>query len=387
MPKIDKQIIDKILETAKIEEVIQDCLGSYGSGNRAGLKKTGVRYKALCPFHDDRSLGSFIVYPKGNCYKCFSCGAKGGVVEFLMEHEKLSYPDAIRWLGKKYHIDVDNVDVDWKYTPKPAPPPMPTLEFPMPMVKRTQADLSTDNLVTWIRKGINWDYVQRARVEQMLNDYHVGHGKNGHTIFWQLDENSKVLTGKMMKYKSDGHRDKSAPWNFDFVHAALYRDERLPQYDELKTDEVQTLFGMHLLPKTKGQVNIVESEKTAVIMSVLYGCGNGIWMATGGKQNLKREKLLPIIETGRRIVLYPDRDAIDEWEKLMDDIDYKNMVMNTEPVRKWWMPEDGEKADIADVVLRMMGADKKKKADEGLSEAMREHKALKMLIERFNLHT
>ena len=102
MPKIDKQIIDKILEAAKIEEVIQDCLGSYGSGNRAGLKKTGVRYKALCPFHDDHSLGSFIVYPKGNCYKCFSCGAKGGVVEFLMEHEKLSYPDAIRWLGKKY---------------------------------------------------------------------------------------------------------------------------------------------------------------------------------------------------------------------------------------------------------------------------------------------
>jgi hypothetical protein len=97
--------------------------------------------------------------------------------------------------------------------------------------------------------------------------------------------------------------------------------------------------------------------------------------------------LLPIIETGRRIVLYPDRDAIDEWEKLMDDIDYKNMVMNTEPVRKWWMPEAGEKADIADVVLRMMGADKKKKGDEGLSETMREHKALKMLIERFNLHT
>ena len=101
MPKIDKQIIDKILETAKIEEVIQDCLGSYGSGNRAGLKKTGVRYKALCPFHDDRSLGSFIVYPKGNCYKCFSCGAKGGVVEFLMEHEKLSYPDPLEYGSPK----------------------------------------------------------------------------------------------------------------------------------------------------------------------------------------------------------------------------------------------------------------------------------------------
>jgi DNA primase len=54
MAKIDKNIIDKILETAKIEEVIKDCLGSYGSGNKSGLKKTGVRYEALCPFHDDK---------------------------------------------------------------------------------------------------------------------------------------------------------------------------------------------------------------------------------------------------------------------------------------------------------------------------------------------
>ena len=70
MPKIDKQIIDKILDTAKIEEVIQDCLGSYGSGNRAGLKKTGV-IQGSCPFHDDKSM-VFHRLSKGNCYKCFS---------------------------------------------------------------------------------------------------------------------------------------------------------------------------------------------------------------------------------------------------------------------------------------------------------------------------
>ena len=53
MPKIDKLTIDKIMDVAKIEEVIQDCLGSYGPNNPNGLKKSGVRYKALCPFHDD----------------------------------------------------------------------------------------------------------------------------------------------------------------------------------------------------------------------------------------------------------------------------------------------------------------------------------------------
>ena len=122
---IQRNIIDKILETAKIHEVIQDCLGSYGPENRAGLKKSGVRYEALCPFHEDRSLGSFKVYPKGNCYKCFSCGAKGGVIDFLIEHEHLTYPDAIRWLGKKYDIPVDDIPVDWEYTPRPAPPVVP----------------------------------------------------------------------------------------------------------------------------------------------------------------------------------------------------------------------------------------------------------------------
>ena len=374
MPKIDKQIIDKILEKAKIEEVIQECLGSYGPNNRAGLKKTGVRYKALCPFHGDRSLGSFIVYPKGNCYKCFSCGAKGGVVEFLMEHEKLSYPDAIRWLGKKYNIDVDNVDVDWTYTPKPAPPPMPTLELPMPMVKRTQVDLTTDNLVNWIRKGINWDYVQRTRVEQMLTDYHVGHGKNGHTIFWQIDESGKVRTGKMMKYRTDGHRDKQASWSFDFIHSVLskhwdaerreWTDEPPYPYPDIYNPDKEephiTFFGMHLLNKyRKATIKLVESEKTALLMTIAYGNHDQqLWMACGGLEMITRERLKPLIDQGRNIILYPDRDGIDKWKIKAEQMHYDRLTIDTTPVTEWWREEDGEKADIADVVIRMLNNSK-----------------------------
>ena len=76
MAKISKLIIEKILEAAKIEEVIEDSLGTYDQNNRSGIKKRGVRYHALCPWHDDRHLGSFVIYPKGNCYKCFVCGKK-----------------------------------------------------------------------------------------------------------------------------------------------------------------------------------------------------------------------------------------------------------------------------------------------------------------------
>ena len=376
MPKIEKNKIDKVLESAKIEEVIKDCLGSYGPDNKAGLKKVGVRYEALCPFHDDKSLGSFVVYPKGNCYKCFACGAKGGVVDFLMKHEGLSYPDAIRWLGKKYNIDVDGVDVNWTYTPRPAPPPLDLLTLPMPMVKKTMKAIAQDNLVKWILNDIRWDYVQSLRVMPVLAEYCVGHGKNGHTIFWQIDEAKRVRTGKMMKYYPQGHpkfghRDKEASWNFDFIHSTLSRhwDEEhgvmtdeppypFPQiYNPDKQEPQLTFFGMHLLDKygKSATVNIVESEKTAVLMAIAYGNhATQVWMACGGLEMITRERLKPIIDRGRRIVLFPDRDGIEKWKVKAEQMHYERISIDTKPVTEWWKPEDGEKADIADVVIRII---------------------------------
>ena len=356
MSRIEQNVIDKILDTARIEEVIQDCIGSYDSGNKSGLKKTGVRYEALCPFHDDKSLGSFKVYPKGNCYKCFSCGAKGGVIEFLMEHEKLSFPDALRWLGKKYSIPVDDVPVGWTYTPRPAPPPLPMLELPASMVMRTMKAIDDDNLVKWMRMGIAWDDVQRYRLEKNLFDYHVGHGKNGHTIFWQMDQNGKIRTGKMMKYRPDGHRDKEATWNFDFIHSALFRDPRLTQYDEDKMEAHLTFFGMHLIERfPNATIKLVESEKTAILMATAYGNHTmQIWLACGGLEMITRERLQPLIDQHRRIILYPDRDGIEKWKMKAEQMHYDRLAIDTEPVTKWWKPEDGEKADIADVVVRML---------------------------------
>ena len=376
MPKIERNKIDKVLESAKIEEVIKDCLGSYGPDNKAGLKKVGVRYEALCPFHDDKSLGSFVVYPKGNCYKCFACGAKGGVVDFLMKHEGLSYPDAIRWLGKKYNIDVDSVDVNWTYTPRPAPPPLDLLTLPMPMVKKTMTAIAQDNLVKWIMNDIRWDYVQSLRVMPVLTEYCVGHGKNGHTIFWQIDEQKRVRTGKMMKYYPQGHpkfghRDKEASWNFDFIHSTLSRhwDEEngvmtdeppypFPNiYNPDKQEPQLTFFGMHLLDKygKSATVNIVESEKTAVLMAIAYGNhATQVWMACGGLEMITRERLKPIIDRGRRIVLFPDRDGREKGRVKAEQMHYERLSIDTKPVTEWWKPEDGEKADIADVVIRII---------------------------------
>lgn len=404
MPKIEKNKIDKVLESAKIEEVIKDCLGSYSPDNKAGLKKVGVRYEALCPFHDDKSLGSFVVYPKGNCYKCFSCGAKGGVVDFLMDHEKLSYPDAIRWLGKKYNIDVDGVDVNWTYTPRPAPPPLDLLTLPIPMVQKTMQGLAQDNLVKWIMNDIRWDYVQSLRVMPVLAEYCVGHGKNGHTIFWQIDEQKRVRTGKMMKYYPQGHpkfghRDKEASWNFDFIHSTLSRhwDEEngvmtdeppypFPNiYNPDKQEPQLTFFGMHLLDKygKSATVNIVESEKTAVLMAIAYGNhATQVWMACGGLEMITRERLKPIIDRGRRIVLFPDRDGIEKWKVKAEQMHYERLSIDTKPVTEWWKPEDGEKADIADVVIRIINNSTELKT---IDQVRKEMPQANGLIDKLNL--
>ena len=394
--KIQKYIIDKILDTADIVDVV---------GDFVTLKKKGVRYTGLCPFHKDRHDGNFIVHPVKQCYKCFTCGAKGGVVDFLMNHEKLSYPDAIRYLGKKYNIETDMTD--FNYTPpppRPKPEPLPTLELPKHLMAGTLVDtaLAQDNLVRWIRMGIKWDTVQRKRVEEMIGLYNIGHGKNGHTIFWQIDENGQLRTGKMMKYRTDGHRDKQASWNFDFIHATLrrHRDPVTGEttdeppypyphlYDPDKQEAQVTFFGLHLLDKWKRKgidqtVCIVESEKTALLMAIAYGNhAKQVWIACGGLEMLTRERLKPLTDQHRRIILYPDRDGIDKWRIKAEQLHYDRITLDTTPVTKWWKPEDGEKADIADVVIRSINESQPITTIEEVAEAMPETKEL---IDKLNL--
>ena len=69
------------------------------------LRKSGVNYKGLCPFHDDKTP-SFMVSPARQICKCFSCGEGGNAVNFLMKHEQITYPEALRWLAKKYNIEI-----------------------------------------------------------------------------------------------------------------------------------------------------------------------------------------------------------------------------------------------------------------------------------------
>ncbi len=93
---IEQGTVDRILDTAQITDVVQDFVN---------LKRRGVNYLGLCPFHNEKTP-SFTVSPAKGIFKCFGCGQAGNSVGFIMEHEQLTYPEALKYLAKKYSIDV-----------------------------------------------------------------------------------------------------------------------------------------------------------------------------------------------------------------------------------------------------------------------------------------
>ena len=94
---IDNNTVEKILEVAEITEVVQDFVS---------LKKRGVNYIGLCPFHNEKTP-SFTVSPAKGIFKCFGCGKGGNSVNFIMEHEHLNYYEALKFLAKKFHIEFE----------------------------------------------------------------------------------------------------------------------------------------------------------------------------------------------------------------------------------------------------------------------------------------
>lgn len=94
---IPKETVDQIIETSRVEEVV---------GDYVNLKKRGANLLGLCPFHNEKTP-SFTVSPSKGIYKCFGCGKAGSSVNFIMEHEHYSYPEALRFLANKYNIEIE----------------------------------------------------------------------------------------------------------------------------------------------------------------------------------------------------------------------------------------------------------------------------------------
>ena len=351
MPKIRDDVVRAVIDRAKIEDVV----GEFVTLRRAGVNMTGI-----CPFHDDKHDGNFIVRPStiseknhGNTYRCFVCDAKGGPVQFLMNAERMTFPDAIRWLGRKYCVEVDDVPVNWTPPPpRPTPPPPPVLEIPRSWVRRTM-DLAVPDKILflyWLWM-LPWSQQQRARLAETLWTYCVGGWRDGRVVFWGIDHEGVPRAAKLMRYVEDGHRDKTQHPGW------IYNQEGCREVcDPDNHTIVKPLFGAHLLKRYPDAiVNIVESEKTALIMANFYGqLDRQLWIACGGLKHLHLDSMQPLIDMGRTVWLWPDKDGVDEWQQVADKLGSDRVNIYTKFFETCWREEDGPKADAADITIRMM---------------------------------
>lgn len=371
---IDKFTIEKIMAATNIVDVIGDFFD---------LQKRGVEYRCLCPFHEDKTLGNFSINPNKGIYKCFSCGAGGNAVDFLMNYHgtRLTYPDALRYLAGKYSIPIPEDDDDqqrWAHV-KPAQPRKiqevrkQMLIMPREIVMLTMGSMPqavTDEQRQWLmpllamvqQPNVFIDWLtslpwsnhpannQRKRLPQTLWRYCVGRWAD-RVVFWQIDMMGRPRGGKLMRYLPDGHRDKQQ--NPGWLHNQDGIRQRL---DLANYEYHSTLFGAHLIPQhPAATVNIVESEKTALIMANAQGTPDTeLWVACGGIKFMKPEVVAWLIQHGRKVMLWPDRDGQQEWRDKIKHIDGAERLITTAFIERNWTEADGPKADVADIMLRHM---------------------------------
>ena len=361
MARIDKITEDKIKQATDIVAVISDWVT---------LRKSGVEYVGLCPFHDDHTPTNFKVSKAKQMYKCFACGEGGDVFTFLEKKANLKYGDALLYLANKFSVYVPDEDHKererWQHI-KPAKPrdvadvepEKQMLIMPREWVSKTMKSDMPCVFIDWLR-SLPWANVatnnQRQRVDEMLWQYCVGRWTQGRVVFWYIDEQGRPRGGKIMTYMTDGHRyheKKGEPNSTTWVHWQRGKSGQ-PLCDMKTYGYRHLLFGSHLLNRyPNATVNIVESEKTALICAIAYGHPErNLWLACGGLDFFKPEHIKPLIDSGRRIWMWPDKDGVKAWREKLNSVLSDRVTMTTKFIDDNWLPEDGEKADVADIILR-----------------------------------
>jgi len=243
---------------------------------------------------------------------------------------------------KQYFQD-NNISFDTPqpkaYKPRPVTPPQKPVSFiPVEVFKASLKAHETNHFVQFL---INLFGVEVA--SQLVSRYFIATSKhwNGATVFWQIDTQGKVRTGKIMLYSpTTGKRVKNLELPVYWVHKAL----KQPEF-ELR----QCLFGEHLLIDKTKPVAIVESEKTAVIASVYLP--QFVWVAVGSLTNLNAEKCS--ILKGRTVTLFPDLNGFDKWSSKAKELSHLAIFTVSDLLeRKATEAEKKQGFDLADYLIK-----------------------------------
>jgi len=246
----------------------------------------------------------------------------------------------------------------------------------------TLTNYSKNNFVQFLNTKF-----KSSEVKKLLKDYKIGTATNWHnaTIFWQMDEENRIRGGKIISYTSKGKRTQYINW----VHAIQLKRNQIPEFNLN-----QCLFGLNLINKYQKSIAIVESEKTACIMSLIFD--KYLWLATGSLNGLNEKKLKVI--KNRKIVLYPDLgktgkngSPFSQWKLKCDNLKKKNYDIHiSELLENNATNEHREKGyDIADYFLENQKNGHRKiisKKQQDLIQLYQKNKNIKTLIDVFCLY-
>lgn len=347
-------------------------------------KYRGTATRHTCPGCGDRHSFAYYVdendiplHPSvGRCNHESSCGYHYTPKEYFQDH-----PECCTANG--FSFDRQRVEQEAKQ------PSQPTVAGYIPPHYVEKSQSVSSNFFRFLSTLLTSYYGSKAKeiLKRLLEEYRLGATRDGAVIFWQIDRANRVRTGKVMQYNpNDGHRVKDGQASaVDWIHSLLKRRHELAEEWQLS----QCLFGEHLLGTYSDKVVVlVESEKSAVIGSAIFP--GYVWLATGGKSQLREEKLRVL--TGRTVLLFPDADGYAEWKQRAENMTFCKTVVS-DIIEKNATPEQkAAHIDIADWIVFQIReskinctADHLVEAERILRRMVEKNPVLQKLIDAFDL--
>lgn len=306
-------------------------------------KYKGTTTRHTCPNCGDRHSFAYYVdeqdtplHPSvGRCNHESGCGYHYTPKQYFQEHPECHAANGFSFGEQK---------VEQK--PKQVSQPSTIGYIPPHYVEKSQSVHS--NFFRFLSTLLTAYYGSKAKevLPRLLEDYRLGATHDGAVIFWQIDRNDKVRTGKVIQYNpEDGHRIKDGRTSaVNWVHSILKKQQALPEEWQLS----QCLFGEHLLKSNPDKVAVlVESEKSAVIGSAIFP--GYVWLATGGKSQMKEEKLRAL--TGRTVLLFPDADGYAEWKQRAGNMTCFKAIVSDIIEKNATPKQKADHIDIADWII------------------------------------
>ena len=348
----------------------------------------GVATRHTCPnCGDKRSFAYYVdeenmpLHPSvGRCNHESSCGYHYTPKQYFQDHPECRTSDASSFDGQMKEV---------KSKSTPIEPQKPTAIGYVPIHYVEKSKSVQSNFFRFLSTLLGNYYGSKSQevLNRLLDEYRLGATRDSSVIFWQIDKNSNVRTGKVMQYNpEDGHRIKTEQGaSINWIHSILKKQKVLPEEWQLS----QCLFGEHLLSLYPDKVVVlVESEKSAIIGSAIFP--DYVWLATGGKSQMKEDKLRVL--SGRTVLLFPDADGYAEWKQRAESMTYCKAIVS-DIIEKHATPKQkADHIDIADWIIfqiqegeLMCTANHLVEAEKILQRMIEKNPVLQRLIDELDL--